>query len=137
MQKHYLVICLLQLFTNVNCGHLFNHLPAILQEFKISHPVLANTILPVEKTSKLLKILSHHGYSISLLRKIEDVNKQYQSYLIFSKINEFHWNFRTDALSLIVTEIQNETDLNQVEVPIGNEILIVKSKNVRSIFLSF
>ena len=38
---------------------------------------------------------------------------------------------------LIVTEIQNETDLNQVEVPIGNEILIVRSKNVRSIFLSF
>ena len=41
------------------------------------------------------------------------------------------------ARILIVTEIQNETDLNQVEVPIGNEILIVRSKNVRSIFLSF
>ena len=38
------------------------------------------------------------------------------------------------ARILIVTEIQNETDLNQVEVPIGNEILIVRSKNVRSIF---
>ena len=131
MQKHYLVICLLELFTNVNCGLLLNHLPAILQEFKISHPVLANTILPVEKTTKLLKILSHHGYSISLLRQIEDINKQYQSYLIFSKINDLHWNFRTDAPSLIVTEIQNETDLNQVEVSIGNEVLFLDRNSMK------
>ena len=111
MQNHYLIICLLELFTIVNCGLLMNHLPAILQEFKISHPILANRILPAEKATKLLKILSHHGNSVSLLRQIEDINKQYQSYLIFSRINEFHWNFRTDAPSLIVTEMQNETDL--------------------------
>ena len=131
MQNHYLIICLIELFAIVNCGLLMNHLPAILQEFKISHPILANRILPVEKTTKLLKILSHHGYSISILGQIEDINRQYQSYLIFSKIDEFHWNFRTDAPSLILTEIQNETDLNQVEVAIGNEVLFLDMNSMK------
>ena len=41
--------------------------------------------------------------------------------------DKFTWTFRSDTRILIVTEIQNETDLNQIEVPIGNEILIVRT----------
>ena len=131
MQNHFMIFFLIELFAVVNCGLLMNHLPAILQEFKISHPILANRILPVEKTTKVLKILSHHGYSISILGQIEDINKQYQSYLIFSKMDEFHWNFRTDAPSLIVTEMQNETDLNQVDLSIGNEVLFLDRNSMK------
>ena len=127
-----LIIALFDSFTLVKCGLSMNHLPAILQEFKINHPAIADTILHKKETIKLLKILS-----VNLLRQTDDINNQFQSYLIFCKINEFTWTFRSDSRILIVTEIQNETDLNQVEVPIGNEILIVRSKNVRSIFLSF
>ena len=79
-----LIIALFDSFTLVKCGLSMNHLPAILQEFKINHPAIADTILHKKETIKLLKILS-----VNLLR------------------------------------------------PIGNEILIVRSKNVRSIFLSF
>ena len=125
-----LIIALFDSFTLVKCGLSMNHLPAILQEFKINHPAIADTILHKKETIKLLKILS-----VNLLRQTDDINNQFQSYLIFCKINEFTWTWTSRIL--IVTEIQNETDLNQVEVPIGNEILIVRSKNVRSIFLSF
>ena len=129
-----LIIALFDSFTLVKCGPSMNHLPAILQEFKINHPAIADTILHKKETIKLLKILS-----VNLLRQTDDINNQFQSYLIFCKINEFTWTNLDLILAriLIVTEIQNETDLNQVEVPIGNEILIVRSKNVRSIFLSF
>ena len=108
-----------------------SHLPAILQEFKISHPAIADTILHKKETIKLLKILFHHGYSVNLLRQTDDINNQFQSYLIFCKINEFTWTFRSDARNLIVAEIQNGTDLNQVEVPIGNEILFLDRNSMR------
>ena len=61
-----LIIALFDCFTLVKCGLSMNHLPAILQEFKINHPAIADTILHKKETIKLLKILNHHGYSVSL-----------------------------------------------------------------------
>ena len=79
-----LIIALFDSFTLVKCGLSMNHLPAILQEFKINHPAIADTILHKKETIKLLKILS-----VNLLRQTDDINNQFQSYLIFCKINEF------------------------------------------------
>ena len=88
-----LIIALFDSFTLVKCGLSMNHLPAILQEFKINHPAIADTILHKKETIKLLKILS-----VNLLRQTDDINNQFQSYLIFCKINEFTWTFRSDMI---------------------------------------
>ena len=126
-----LIIGLFEFFTIVKCELFMNQLPAILQEFKISQPAMANTIMHMKETIKILKILSHHGYLVNLIKQTDDINEQYQSYLIFCKITEFNWNFRSDARSLTITEIQNETDLHQVKVPIGNEIFFLDRNSMK------
>ena len=47
-----LIIALFDSFTLVKCGLSMNHLPAILQEFKINHPAIADTILHKKETIK-------------------------------------------------------------------------------------
>ena len=50
-----LIIALFDCFTLVKCGLSMKHLPAILQEFKINHPAIADTILHIKKNHQIAK----------------------------------------------------------------------------------
>ena len=50
-----LIIALFDSFTFVKCGLSMNHLPAILQEFKINHPAIADTIMHKKRDHQIAK----------------------------------------------------------------------------------
>ena len=99
-------------------------LPAILDEFRVYQPI----IIGDKSTSKkemieVVKNLNYHGYSICFSQK--QLN-QYQSYVIFTDdLTQFKWNNPTYAPILIVSTIQTEEDLKDVDVSIGCEVLFL------------
>ena len=99
-------------------------LPAIMDEFKIYQPIILGTT----STSKremigFIKNFNYHGYSIALLQK---PSNPYQSYIIFNDdLTQFKWNNPTYAPILVVSNIQSEGDLKEVDVSIGSEVLFL------------
>ena len=100
-----------------------NFLPAILNEFRIYQPIIHGNISTKKEIIKVVHNLNYHGYSIGFGQK--QLN-QYQSYIIFTDdITQFRWNNPTYSPILVVSAIQTEEDLKEVDVSIGSEVIFL------------
>ena len=95
-----------------------NEIPAILDEFKIHHPIIINSLFDAKDLISIVKCMSLRGHIISFSQKT--IDQPYQSYLIFTNLSNFKWVLPTYAPILVVSRIQNEMELNQVNVSIGS-----------------
>ena len=119
-------------FLNIwmNLGLVYCHiipdiLPIIMDEFKIYQPIiLQENILEIRYMTEVVKNLNYHGYSIDFNHK-QHIN-QYQSCVIFTEdLIRFKWNNPTYAPILIVSKIQTEEDLKEIDVSIGSEVIFL------------
>ena len=67
--------------------------------------------------------MSFKGHQINFSQN--QTHQPYQSYLIFTNLRNFKRNQPTYAPILVVSRIQNETELNQVDVSIGSQVLFL------------
>ena len=103
-----------------------DYMPSILDQFKIRHPIIINTLIDTNDLVSIVKCMSFQGYQLNFNQKGIDLPYQpYQSYLIFTKLRNFTWNQPTYAPILVVSRIENENDLNKVDVSIGSEVLFL------------
>lgn len=100
-----------------------DNIPPILDQFKINDPVIQNTLLDANDMTNIVKYLSFKGYTLGFSQNKTALT--YQSFLIFTNLRNFKWNIPTYAPILVISRIQNEIDLKQVDVSIGSEVLFV------------
>ena len=98
-------------------------MPSILDQFKICHPIIINTLIDVNALMSIVKCMSFEGQQINFNQN--GIDLPYQSYLIFTKLRNFTWNSPTYAPILVVSRIENENDLNKADVSIGSEVLFL------------
>ena len=100
-----------------------NHMPAILDEFKIHHPIIINKIVDTKDLVCIVKSMSFQGHQIHFIQN--GIDLPYQSYLIFTNLRNFEWNQPTYVPILVVSKIENENDLEKVNVSIGSEVIFL------------
>lgn len=100
-----------------------DHIPPILDEFQIYHPIVQNELLDANYFTAIVKHLSFKGYRLGFNQNKTTLS--YQSFLIFTNLRNFKWNLPTYSPILVISRIQNDIDLKQVDVSIGSEVLFV------------
>ena len=101
----------------------------ILKEFQVKQPIIQNKLLNQNSLIHLMKKLYFNGHSIGFCQN--KIQFQYQSYVIFTKISNFNWTFQTKAPGLVVADFQNEKDLSNVNVSIGNELFFMDRNSLK------
>ena len=101
-----------------------NILPHFMEEFRIYQPLIINDMLEMKYIKEVVKNLNYQGYSIGFGQK--EVLNQYLSYVIFTDdLSQVKWNIPSFAVMLVVSKIQAEEDLMEVELGIGCEVLFL------------
>ena len=120
--KCLLVFCLYLKFFKSTYGST-DVIPSILDEFNIHHPILVNTLIDAKDLLSIVKCISFKGHQITFSQNPS--YQPYQSYLIFTNLSNFTWVLPTYAPILVVSTIQNDMELNQVDVSIGSQVLFL------------
>ena len=107
----------------MQCHAVTDILPAILDEVRIYQPIILGDMLEMNKMVLVVKNLNYRGYSIGF--SLKQLNK-YQSCIVFTDdLTKFNWNKTTYATILVISKIESEQDLKEVDVTIGNEVLFL------------
>ena len=108
-----------------------NIILAIMDYFKICNPIIINTILKPSKAMKLFKVFSYHGQQITFNRRN---NSNSESFIVFTEIINFKWKIQTDASILVVTKIEDESNLMQFDISIDTEVFFLDFETLRQWF---
>ena len=108
-----------------------NIILAIMDYFKICNPIIINTLLKPSKTLKLFKVFSYHGQQITFNRR--NIHNS-ESFIIFTEIQNFKWKIQTDATILVVTKIQDESNLMQFDISMDTEVFFLDFETLRQWF---
>ena len=118
----YLLFCLFLGFFKSTYGS-SDYIPSILDEFKIHHPIIINSLFDANDLMSIVKCMSFKGHRINFSQNRS--YQPYQSYLIFTNLRNFKWNLPTYVPILVVSRIKNENDLKEVDVSIGSQVLFL------------
>ena len=96
----------------------------ITEHFKIHNPtiIVNNTNFKTIDQIKLFKMFMNQGHEISF--NFED-SKRNQSFVVFSQMQNFHWEIHTEVAALVVSKIQNSTDFEHINIPLDAEVYFV------------
>ena len=100
-----------------------NYIPTILDEFKLHHPIIINTLIDAKDLVSIVKSMSFQGHQINFNQNGN--NMPYQSYLIFTKLRNFKWKLTNYVPIMVISRIENAIDLKKVDVSIGSEVLFL------------
>ena len=101
---------------------LIDILPNIMDEFRIYQPIILDDMLEMNMI-ELVQNLNYQGYSIGFSQK---QITQYQSFIIFTNhLTQFKWKNPTYAPILVVSKMETENDLKEVDVSVGSEVLFL------------
>ena len=111
-----------------------NVIVAIMEELSIINPTILhdNKTVYCSQQIKFIKELSKFGHSISY-----NVDDNKYSIIEFVKLNDLQWKYFCEncivyaPLTLIVTQIQSESDLDQVNLRIDNEIYFIDEVSLK------
>ena len=94
------------------------------EHFKIHNPtiIVNNTNFKTIDQIKLFKMFMNQGHEISF--NFED-SKRNQSFVVFSQMQNFHWEIQTEVAALVVSKIQNSTDFEHINIPLDAEVYFV------------
>ena len=125
--QNFCMLCALSMyFAFVTAHNLMEKMPVIMEKFQINQPIIENTFLSQNHLINVVKVLSFNGHSIGLN---QNKRHHFQSFIIFSQINNFNWTFHTHAPVLVISNIQQEEDLGKVNVQINDEVLFMDWKS--------
>ena len=106
-----------------------NILTAIMDRFQVYHPIIfVNNFLTVSEQAKLFRDFSKYGVKISF-NCYENMDI-HQSYVVFSELSDFKWEIQTNGPILVITEIQEETNLQEIDVNVGTEMYFLDFKSL-------
>ena len=54
--------------------------------------------------------------------EIYGFHNSYQSYIVFADVPNFKWEIQTTGPILVITEIQEETNLQEMDINVGTEM---------------
>ena len=106
-----------------------DNLSFVIKEFQINHPIIQNKLLSQNSFIHLFKKLLSNGHSTGFCQN--NIHYQYQAQIIFTQISNFNWTFQTKAPVLVVSDIQNEMDLNNVNVSISDELFFLDRNSLK------
>ena len=106
-----------------------DNLSFVIKEFQINQPIIQNKLLSQNSFIRLFKKLFSNGHSTGFCQN--NIHYQYQAQIIFTGINNFNWTFQTKAPVLVVSDIQNEMDLNNVNVSISDELFFLDRNSLK------
>ena len=94
------------------------------EHFKIHNPtiIVNDTNFKTIDQIKLFKMFMNHGHEISF--NFED-SKRNQSFVVFSQMQNFHWEIHTEVPVLVVSKILNGTDFEHTNLPLDAEVYFV------------
>ena len=126
----FLFLCLYYLgYLKCNYGIMItDKLPLILDEFKINQPIIRNTLLDGKDLTNIVKNLCLKGHRINFSQNVQNHTTDqntYQSYLVFTNLINFKWKLTSYAPILVVSRIQNQIKLKDVDVSIGSQVLFL------------
>ena len=106
-----------------------DNLSFIIKEFQINQPIIQNKLLGQNSFIHLLKKLSLKGHSTGFCQN--KIHHQYQAQIIFTQISNFKWTFHSKAPLLVVSDIQNEKHLSNVNVSIRDELFFMDRNSLK------
>ena len=126
----FLFLCLYYLgYLKCNYGIMItDKLPLILDEFKINQPIIRNTLLDGKDLTNIVKNLCLKGHGINFSQNVQNHTNDhntYQSYLVFTNLINFKWKLTSYAPILVVSRIQNQIKLKDIDVSIGSQVLFL------------
>ena len=94
------------------------------EQFKIINPtiIVNNTDYKTSDRIKLFKTFTNHGHEVSF--NFED-SKQNQSFIIFSQIQNLNWEIHSEMSVLVVTKIENNSDLEFLNILVCEEVYFI------------
>ena len=116
MTPYAFVISIWVNFGLVKCQNILDILPTIMDEFKIYQPtIILGDMFRMKEMREVVKNLNYEGYTIGFSQK--QLINQYQSCVIFTDdLSQFKWNNPTYAPILVVSRMDAEGDLQEVDV---------------------
>ena len=101
-----------------------------MDEFRIYQPNILVDMLKMKEMVEVVKNLNYEGYSIGF--SLKQLTNQYQSFVIFTDdLTQFKWNVPTYATILVVSKIESEQDLKEVDVSIGSEVIFLDWESLK------
>ena len=62
--------------------------------------------------------------------EIYDFHNSHQSYIVFADVPNFKWEIQTNGPILVITEIQEETNLQEMDINVGTEMYFLDFKSL-------
>ena len=94
------------------------------EQFKIYNPtiIVNDTNFKLIDQIKLYKMFMNRGHVICF--NFDD-SKYNQTFVVFSQMQNFHWDINTDVPVLVVSKIQNNADFEHIDIPLDAEVYFV------------
>ena len=124
----YFVLLTLLICKNVVNGlSLNNVILAAIEEFNIQDPTLIFDKTPkIREIVDLVKKLSKNTQWNGFKPRRDDAH---ESFIIFTNLIDFEWKFQSKAPNLIITRIEKESDLSEIDVALDEEVYFLDSQN--------
>ena len=93
-------------------------------QFRIFNPtiIVNDTDYKTSDRINLFKAFIKHGQEVSF--NYED-SKRNQSFIIFSQMKNFNWKIHTEISALVVTKIENDSDLDHLNILFCAEVYFI------------
>ena len=117
--RRILIFVILCYVAKIDCTIPSDVILAAMNQLLISNPIIIDRSLNTKQRIKVFKSLSNHGHKVSF--KLDDYYN-HQCYIVFSDILHFNWRIQTNAPSMVISNIQNETELLKLNLSIDNEV---------------
>ena len=88
---------------------------------QISNPIVLE-FDEISKTSEIMEFYKEICKNSNFINFNAPFNSRDDSYVIFTKIQNFRTEIQTDNVVLVVSDIDSEKELQQIDVSIGTEI---------------
>ena len=98
-----------------------NVIVKIMNHLHISNPIVLE-FDEISKTSEIMEFYKAICKNSNFINFNTPFNSRDDSYVIFTKIQNFRTEIQTDNVVLVVSDIDSEKELQQIEVSIGTEI---------------
>ena len=94
------------------------------EQFRIYNPtiIVNDTNFKLIDQIKLYKMFLNRGHVICF--NFDD-SKYNQTFVVFSQMQNFHWEIHTDVPVLVVSKIQNNADFEHIDIPLDAEVYFV------------
>ena len=108
-----------------------NILMSIMENLGIYNPhiVKLNSVKNDIHNIRMMKVTSKYGQKVSF--NLQNYN-EYECIVVFTNtLNSFKWKFHTKKVALVITEIHKDTDWNNLDIRIDEEVYFLDRNSLK------